>query len=69
MKPWPWFDWLLLLGSALVAVLHAAGSALTANFAIGALFAPLGAAHLLRLLRWYDPGIWRVPLLWSLHLA
>lgn len=69
VKPWPWLDLLVLLGSALVAVLHAAGSALTANSAVGALFALLAGGHAVRLARWYDPGIWRVPLLWSLHLA
>lgn len=69
VKPWIWLDWLLLLGAALVAVLHALGPALAAQVAVGLLFALLGAGHLLRLLRWYDAGIWRVPLLWSLHLA
>ncbi len=69
VQPWAWLDWLLLLISALVAVLHATGTALVANAAVGLLFAALGAGHLLRLLRWYDAGIWRVPLLWSLHLA
>ncbi len=69
VKPWPWLDLLVLLGSALVAVLYAAGSALTANSAVGALFALLAGGHAVRLARWYDPGIWRVPLLWSLHLA
>ncbi|SDI12656.1 uncharacterized protein involved in response to NO [Pseudomonas benzenivorans] len=69
VKPWPWLDLLVLLGSALVAVLYAAGSALVANAGGGALFALLAGLHALRLARWYDPGIWRVPLLWSLHLA
>lgn len=67
--PWPWLDWLLLAGSALVAMLYAAGSALTAHAGIGVLFAALVFGHALRLWRWYDHGLWRVPLLWSLHLA
>ncbi|ERI50691.1 hypothetical protein N878_25205, partial [Pseudomonas sp. EGD-AK9] len=29
----------------------------------------LAALHGLRLWHWHLPGIWRVPLLWSLHLA
>ncbi|SPO66488.1 NnrS family protein [Pseudomonas sp. JV241A] len=67
--PWPWLDWLLLAGSALVAVLYAVGLALTANAGIGLLFAALALGHVVRLWRWHDRGIWQVPLLWSLHLA
>ncbi|MBS7600941.1 NnrS family protein [Pseudomonas sp. RC2C2] len=67
--PWPWLDWLLLAGSALVAVLYAAGPALTANAGVGLLFAALALGHVVRLWRWHDRGIWQVPLLWSLHLA
>lgn len=66
---WAWLDWLLLLVSPLVAVLYAAGPALQANAGVGLLFLLLAAGHGLRLWRWYDHGIWRVPLLWSLHLA
>lgn len=69
VQPWPWLDWLLLLGSVLVAALYTAGSALQANVWVGGLFALLALGHGLRLWRWYDAGIWRVPLLWSLHLA
>ncbi|MDM8349998.1 NnrS family protein [Pseudomonas sp. sp1636] len=69
VKPWPWLDLLLLLGSALVAILYAAGIALQANAWVALLFALLAAGHLLRLARWYDAAMWRVPLLWSLHLA
>lgn len=67
--PWPWLDWLLLAGSAMVAVLYAVGPALTANAGIGLLFAALALGHVVRLWRWHDRGIWQVPLLWSLHLA
>ena len=69
VQPWQWLDWALLLGSAAVAVLYAAGSALQSNVWVGGLFALLALGHGLRLARWYDAGIWRVPLLWSLHLA
>ncbi|QBF26487.1 short-chain dehydrogenase [Pseudomonas tructae] len=67
--PWPWLDWLLLGGSALVAVLYATGLALTASTWIGLLFGALALGHGVRLWRWHDRGLWRVPLLWSLHLA
>ena len=69
VAPWPWLDWLLLAGAALVAVLYAAGPALVANVWIGLLFAALTLGHGVRLWRWHDRGLWRVPLLWSLHLA
>ncbi|MEG0634668.1 NnrS family protein [Pseudomonas sp. WS 5412] len=69
VKPWPWLDYLLLAGSALVALLYASGVALIPRLWVGLLFALLGLGHLLRLVRWHDPGLWRVPLLWSLHLA
>ncbi|QGW77170.1 short-chain dehydrogenase [Pseudomonas alkylphenolica] len=69
VAPWPWLDWLLLAGAALVAVLYAAGPALAANVWVGLLFAALTLGHGVRLWRWHDRGLWRVPLLWSLHLA
>jgi len=69
VKPWPWLDYLLLGGSAGVALLYASGLALTASLWVGLLFGLLGLGHLLRLVRWHDRGLWRVPLLWSLHLA
>jgi uncharacterized protein involved in response to NO len=65
----PWLDWLLLGLAALVALLHAQGWALAPQPLMGALFAGLGTGHLLRLLRWQDRRLWRLPLLWSLHLA
>jgi uncharacterized protein involved in response to NO len=66
---WPWLDGLLLIGSALVAVLYAAGPALNPDVWVGLLFIVLAAGHLIRLVRWHDRALWRVPLLWSLHLA
>lgn len=66
---WPWLDRLLLVGSALVALLYASGAALSANIACGLLFAALAVGHGIRLVRWHDRDLWRVPLLWSLHLA
>jgi uncharacterized protein involved in response to NO len=69
VTPWLWLDWLLLIGSPLVALLYAAGPALDPNLWVGLLFAVLAAAHLVRLVRWHDRALWRVPLLWSLYLA
>ncbi|MCU0117884.1 NnrS family protein [Pseudomonas sp. B2M1-30] len=69
VAPWAWLDWLLLIGSPLVALLYAIGPALSPNVGVGLLFTVLGAGHLVRLLRWHDRAMWRVPLLWSLHLA
>jgi uncharacterized protein involved in response to NO len=69
VKPWLWLDVALLIGTGLIAVLYAVGFALQPNLLLGALFLAIAAGHLLRLVRWYDAGIWRVPLLWSLHLA
>ncbi|UVM41036.1 NnrS family protein [Pseudomonas sp. B21-017] len=66
---WPWLDRLLLVGSPLVALLYAAGPALNPNVWVGLLFAVLAAGHLVRLVRWHDRALLRVPLLWSLHLA
>ena len=69
VTPWPWLDWLLLIGSPLVALLYAAGPALAPDFWVGLLFAVLAAGHLVRLVRWHDRALWHVPLLWSLYLA
>lgn len=69
VKPWLWLDVALLVGTGLIAVLYAAGVALQQNPLLGVLFLAIAAGHLLRLMRWYDGGIWRVPLLWSLHVA
>ena len=69
VKPRLWLDVALLVGTGLIAALYAAGVALQQNLGLGVLFLAIGAGHLLRLVRWYDSGIWRVPLLWSLHLA
>ncbi|MDT8905816.1 uncharacterized protein involved in response to NO [Pseudomonas sp. NFACC09-4] len=69
VAPWPWLDWLLLAGSAWVALLYAFGTALTVNPVCGLLFAGLAVGHGIRLVRWHDRDLWRLPLLWSLHLA
>ncbi|MGG2399575.1 NnrS family protein [Pseudomonas sp. SH1-B] len=65
----PWQDRMLLLGGLLVAVLNASGYNLQARPWLALLFIGLATLHGLRLWRWQLRGIWRVPLLWSLHLA
>jgi uncharacterized protein involved in response to NO len=69
VKPWVWLEIALLLGTGLIAALYASGLALQAQPLLAGLFLAVAAGHLLRLARWYDKGIWAVPLLWSLHLA
>src|SRR5690606_19067398 len=69
VQPWPWLDWALLGLTALLAVLHAAGVALLAQPWLALAFAALALGHGIRLVRWFDAGLLRVPLLWSLHLA
>lgn len=69
VQPWPWLDWSLLLGTAVLALLHAIGVALLPHGLVGLLFAALALGHGTRLVRWFDDGLLRVPLLWSLHLA
>ncbi|VVM55769.1 hypothetical protein PS645_00993 [Pseudomonas fluorescens] len=60
---------LLLIGSLLVAVSFAAGLNDQPSAWLGGFFGLLGGLHLLRLWRWHDRGIWRLPLLWSLYVS
>ena len=69
VTPWPKLDWAILVGTALLSVTLMFGWAMQTNSLIGIAFACLGVAHLIRIVRWYDAGIWHVPLLWSLHIA
>ncbi|MFJ4430730.1 NnrS family protein [Pseudomonas sp. NPDC089395] len=69
VQPWPWLDWALLGLTALLAVLHAAGAGLAPQPWLALPFAALALGHGIRLVRWFDAGLLRVPLLWSLHLA
>lgn len=66
---WPVLDWALLVGTIVVSLTLMQGWAMLPRPLIGLLFAALAVGHLIRSLRWYDAGIWQVPLLWSLHLA
>ncbi|MCK9464297.1 MAG: NnrS family protein [Thiopseudomonas sp.] len=65
----PWLEHALLYGTLLVVLCYAGGWALQPHAVIGVLFLLLAVGHLIRLARWYDQGIWRVSLLWSLHVA
>ncbi|WP_085708615.1 MULTISPECIES: NnrS family protein [unclassified Pseudomonas] len=60
---------LLLIGSLLTAITFAAGLNDSPRQWLAALFALTGSLQILRLIRWHDRGMWRVPLLWSLYLA
>lgn len=65
-RQWPAVEWAVWLTTAGMAVAEplAAPAAL-----LGPLAAAAAAAHALRLAGWYDRRIWRVPLLWVLHLG
>ena len=65
----PWQDRLLLVCGVLVAALFASGHNLRPSSWLAVPFIVLSVLHGLRLWRWHLRGVWRVPLLWSLHLA
>lgn len=66
---WPVLDGALLVGAILLGLLHVAGLGLVAQPALALPLVLLALGHGVRLLRWYDPGYWKVALLWPLHLA
>lgn len=65
----PWLERLALGGLVTVALLSAAGLALRPQPWLAGVFAAVALLHGVRLARWHDRRLWRVPLLWSLHLA
>ncbi|QNH77754.1 NnrS family protein [Pseudomonas protegens] len=65
----PWPTRLLLVGSLLAALSMALGGGDGPQRWLAPLFVLLAALHLWRLWRWHHPGLWRLPLLWSLYLA
>lgn len=69
VKAIAWLDWGLLAGGVLVALSMLAGIGLRASAWQAPLFGLLAVGHGARLARWYDRGVVRVPLLWSLYLA
>lgn len=66
---WPWLDNTIVFASIALALTYACGLANKANAIFGVIFILVGGAHCVRLAVWYRQGIWRVSLLWSLHLA
>lgn len=69
VQPWAWLDLALLVGTLLLALLTGAGLLLQPHWGSAVLLLGLGLGHGIRLQRWFDRGLLRVPLLWSLHLA
>lgn len=65
----PWLDRACLALSVALPLAHASGLADGPRAWMAVLFAALGGLHGMRLALWHERGIWRVPLLWSLHLA
>lgn len=65
----PWLDNLLLIGSILIAALMLSGWGLAVHGWQAPLYLLVATGQIVRLVRWYRPGIWKVPLLWSLHVA
>jgi len=67
--PRPWLDRACLLLSVAVPLAFATGLGDSPHTGLAVLFFALFALHGARLVLWHDRGLWRVPLLWSLHLA
>ncbi len=65
----PWLMWSLLGGSLAIAATIVAGLGQVPSSWLAPLFLAVAILHGLRLWQWRARGIWRVPLLWSLHLA
>ena len=65
----PWLDRACLLLGVAVPLAFATGLADTPQASLAVVFFALFALHATRLVLWHDRGLWRVPLLWSLHLA
>jgi len=65
----PWPTRVLLVSGLLAALSFACGLDDVPRLWMAPLFALLAGLHLLRLWRWHDRGLWRVPLLWSLYVA
>lgn len=69
VAPIDWLEQALQLGTAVIILSFAAGWALERNAFLGLIFIAMGVGHGVRVGRWHDAGLWKVPLLWSLHLA
>ncbi|MFB1010535.1 MAG: NnrS family protein [Thiopseudomonas sp.] len=69
VPPIAWLEQALLLGTLVIVLSFASGWALERNGFLGMIFLAMAAGHGVRMGRWHDAGLWRVPLLWSLHIA
>lgn len=69
VKAWPWLERLLVYGGLLVVLSYATGYAIQPSALMAVLFLLLAVGHLTYLVRWFDVGVCRFPLLWSLHVA
>lgn len=65
----PWLPRSAIVSLLLLAVLAVQGIALAPDPRWVPLFAVITGVHGWRAVRWFQPGILRVPLLWSLHLG
>lgn len=65
----PWPTRVLLVSGLFAALTFALGLNDVPRLWLAGLFVLMGGLHLLRLWRWHDRGLWRVPLLWSLYLS
>lgn len=65
----PWLMWSLLAVSLAIVLSFLGGLEMQPASWLAALFLLLAVLHGVRLASWYEPGIWRVPLLWSLYLS
>jgi uncharacterized protein involved in response to NO len=65
----PWPTRVLLLSGLFAALTFALGLHDVPRVWLAALFVLIGVLHVLRLWRWHDRRMWRVPLLWSLYLS
>jgi uncharacterized protein involved in response to NO len=65
-RPAPWLDRLALATTAAFLIADFAGpvSGITAGIALSA-----AAVHLARWVRWFDRGVWRLPILWILYVG
>lgn len=65
----PWLDRACLACSVALPVTYVAGFNDQPHLLMAVLFGALALLQGVRLVLWHDRGLWRVPLLWSLHLA
>ncbi|MDR2678370.1 MAG: NnrS family protein, partial [Zoogloeaceae bacterium] len=62
-------DLMLMAATLCIAALAAGGLMATPALPLAVLFGFLALGHALRLWRWHERGIWRIALLWPLHVS